>query len=61
LKSIEYRISPNVADSELNELFASAWENHVERRFGPVVERSLTYIGAYAGARLVGFVNLAWD
>ena len=61
MDEIEYRIEPELTDSELNELFASAWENHVERKFGPVLERSLTYVGAFAGLRLVGFVNVAWD
>jgi ribosomal protein S18 acetylase RimI-like enzyme len=58
---IEYRIRPKIADAELNELFASAWQNHVEREFGPVLERSLTFVCAFAGTRLVGFVNVAWD
>jgi len=58
---VEYKIGPNVADRELNELFACAWENHVEREFGPVLERSLTYVCAFDGTRLVGFVNVAWD
>jgi len=61
VNDLEYRIEPALTDSELNDLFASAWENHAERKFGPVLERSLTYVGAFAGSRLVGFVNVAWD
>ena len=61
VNDVEYRIKPKVADGELNELFASAWESHVEREFGPVLERSLTYVCAFVGTRLVGFVNVAWD
>jgi ribosomal protein S18 acetylase RimI-like enzyme len=61
VNDVEYRIEPRVADGELNELFASAWENHVERGFGPVLERSLTYVCAFARTRLVGFANVAWD
>jgi ribosomal protein S18 acetylase RimI-like enzyme len=61
LNGVEYRTEPKVADAELNELFASAWEKHVERKFGPVLERSLTYVCAFDGTRLVGFVNVAWD
>ena len=61
MNDLEYRIEPALTDSELNELFASAWENHAERKFWPVLERSLTYVCAFVGSRLVGFVNVAWD
>jgi ribosomal protein S18 acetylase RimI-like enzyme len=61
VNGVEYKIKPKVTDRKLNELFAAAWENHIERKFGPVLKRSLTYIGAFAGTRLVGFVNVAWD
>ena len=59
--SIVYRVSPPVGDRALNALFAAAWEGHEERSFAPVLERSLAYVCAYAGGRLAGFVNLAWD
>ena len=61
MDEIEYRIEPDLSDTELDDLFASAWENHTARKFGPVLESSLTYVGAFAGTRLVGFVNVAWD
>lgn len=61
MSEIEYRVEPELSDSDLNHLFASAWENHAERSFGPVLARSLTYIGAFDGSRLIGFVNVAWD
>jgi ribosomal protein S18 acetylase RimI-like enzyme len=61
VNGIEYRIGPKVTDHEINELFASAWENHVERKFGAVLERSLIYVCAFAANRLVEFVNVAWD
>ena len=61
MDEIEYRIKPELSDRDLNDLFASAWENHAERKFGSVLLRSLTYVGAFAGSRLVGFVNVAWD
>jgi ribosomal protein S18 acetylase RimI-like enzyme len=56
-----YRLSPAVDDSELNALFVAAWPSHARRDFTPVLKQSLAYICAYAGARLIGFVNLAWD
>lgn len=61
MDTIEYRIEPELSDRDLNDLFAFAWENHVEREFGPVLARSLTYIAAFDGTHLVGFVNVAWD
>jgi ribosomal protein S18 acetylase RimI-like enzyme len=61
MDAMEYRTSPVVSDAELNELFARAWEGHVERPFSPVLSRSLAYICAYEAGRLTGFVNIAWD
>ena len=61
MSEIEYRIEPELSDRDLNGLFATAWENHKERTFGEVLARSLTYAAAFDGARLVGFVNVAWD
>ena len=58
---VTYRRSPPLASSALNQLFATAWPEHVAREFAPVLERSLVYIVAFDGAQLVGFVNVAWD
>lgn len=58
---IIYRTSPPVSNAVLNELFDAAWENHTASDFGPVLERSLAYVCAFDGERLIGFVNLAWD
>lgn len=58
---IVYRISPPVGNDDLNALFATAWPNHTEHDFQPIMQRSLAYVCAYQGPRLVGFVNVAWD
>ena len=59
---VRYRTSPAVTDSQLNALFSSAWpQPYVARTFAPVLARSLGYFCAYAGANLIGFVNVAWD
>ena len=58
---IRYRPSPPLEDGELAALLRSAWPAHAERDFTPILERSLVWIGAFDGARLVGFVNVAWD
>ena len=53
--------SPPLGNEELNALFQSAWASHRTRDFQPVLARSLVYVAAYRGPRLVGFVNVAWD
>jgi GNAT superfamily N-acetyltransferase len=58
---IEYLVSPPVANDALNVLFASAWDEHRDTDFQPVLTRSMAYVCAFDGQRLVGFVNLAWD
>jgi len=52
---------PSVGNQDLNTLFASAWQRHEARDFAPILARSLTYFCVYAGERLIGFINLAWD
>lgn len=56
-----YRVSPALRSDEVNDLFAAAWVHHERRDFEPVLVRSLTYVCAYLGSSLVGFVNVAWD
>lgn len=58
---IDYRLSPPITNAALNELFGAAWDGHHERDFTVQLRHSLLYVCAYDGARLVGFVNLAWD
>ncbi len=58
---IIYRISPAVTNDELNSLFTNAWENHEAIDFRPLIKRSLAFVCARHAARLIGFVNLAWD
>jgi ribosomal protein S18 acetylase RimI-like enzyme len=57
---IRYERRPAIDIDELNRLFAAAWgasKPGYERVFG----HSFTWIGAWDGADLVGFVNVAWD
>ncbi len=53
--------SPALGNDELNELFGSVWPSHTWRDFQPVLARSFTYLAAYHGLHLVGFLNVAWD
>lgn len=61
MTDIEYRISPPLGDIILNRLFSAAWPGHEDRDFIRVLERSLTYVGAFDEDVLVGFVHVAWD
>jgi GNAT superfamily N-acetyltransferase len=55
------RISPPVSSEQLNDLFATAWENHKPYDFQPVIKHSLLYVCAYHDEQIVGYVNMAWD
>lgn len=58
---IELQVSPTLTNEQMNQLFSSAWPNHKPRDFRPLLERSLEYIATFDQAKLVGFVNIAWD
>jgi GNAT superfamily N-acetyltransferase len=59
--TVTYEVSPALSDELLNALFASAWPAHPPTAFARVLEHSLLYVAAFAGDRLVGFVNVATD
>lgn len=61
MNDLIYRVSPSLANDELNALMATAWQDHAWRDFQPILNRSLAFVCAYHKTRLVGFVNLAWD
>ncbi len=58
---IDYKVSPEVDDEALNELFFESWDGHIERHFQGVLRHSLAYLCAFDRGRLIGFVNIAWD
>ncbi|QPC84413.1 GNAT family N-acetyltransferase [Phototrophicus methaneseepsis] len=61
MQPIEFRIRPPITNEELNPLFSTAWAKHTWADFDPVLKRSLLYVCAYDGDKLVGFVYVAWD
>ncbi|HET9012604.1 MAG TPA: GNAT family N-acetyltransferase [Gemmatimonadaceae bacterium] len=62
MSEIEYRISPPLGNILLNRLYTAVWPDHEERDFQRVLERSVTYVGAFdEDDVLVGFVYVAWD
>jgi len=54
--SITYRQRVPVSDEALQALGKQPWP-----RLPQVLARSFTWITAYEGDRLIGFVNVAWD
>lgn len=58
---IRYLVRPDVNNDVLNALFAASWEAHAPCDFERQLKHSLTYVCAYRGETLVGFVNVAWD
>lgn len=58
---VELRRRPDIDQSELQALFASAWPDGPKPGYEKVLEQSLTWIGAYDEGRLVGFVNVDWE
>ncbi|SDT82801.1 Acetyltransferase (GNAT) family protein [Streptomyces sp. TLI_053] len=54
-------VRPELTDTELNELFGASWPAHSPVSFAPMLARSLTWIAARRGNRLVGFVNVVGD
>jgi GNAT superfamily N-acetyltransferase len=58
---VRYQRNPMLDNRQLNELSAASWDAPGESDFGPVLKRSLGYIGAFDGDLLIAFVNIAWD
>jgi GNAT superfamily N-acetyltransferase len=48
-------------DDAMRRLWLAAWGGAGPESFQPILKRSLAHVGAYDGATLVGFVNVAWD
>src|SRR4051812_180881 len=58
---IAYRLAPFPAEEELQPMWQAAWGNPWSGDLAFILARSLTHACAYAGDRLVGYVNVAWD
>ncbi|HEV7701668.1 MAG TPA: GNAT family N-acetyltransferase [Pyrinomonadaceae bacterium] len=61
MRSIEYRVRPELTSDELNGLFTHVWDDHELTDLSDVLAHSLTYVCAYREGELVGYVNVAWD
>jgi GNAT superfamily N-acetyltransferase len=61
METFQLTVSPPLENNELNELFQACWPDHVDQDYSDVLKRSLAYVCARDGDRLVGFVYIAWD
>jgi ribosomal protein S18 acetylase RimI-like enzyme len=58
---VSYRIDPFPSEEELEPMWTAAWGSPWSGDLAFILARSLVHAGAYAGDRLVGYVNVAWD
>jgi GNAT superfamily N-acetyltransferase len=57
---VQIAVDPLPSEQDLGALWEAAWGGR-PASFAQVLSRSLGHVGAYDGARLIGFVNIAWD
>jgi hypothetical protein len=57
MEDLQYLINSPVASRQLNDLFASSWEEHQWRDFEPVLGRSLGYICTWL-SRVISIASL---
>jgi heme-degrading monooxygenase HmoA/GNAT superfamily N-acetyltransferase len=58
---VRFAQSAPIDGEHLNTLLRESWPDHTDRDFSAVLARSLVYVCAFTGGRLIGFVNVAWD
>lgn len=59
--AVSFRLDPFPSEEELGPLWHAAWGSGWSGDLAFILTRSLVHVGAYAGDRLVGYVNVAWD
>lgn len=58
---ITYRLDAFPSEEELEPMWSAAWGDAWGGDLAFILTRSLTHACAYAGGRVVGYVNVAWD
>lgn len=58
---IRLAVDPFPAAAEFEALWQAGWGASAGDYLTSILPRSLAHVAAYAGDRLVGFVNVAWD
>jgi GNAT superfamily N-acetyltransferase len=59
--AVAIRVDPAPGAEEFSALWQAAWGTPWTSDTGAIWSRSLAHLGAYAGERLIGYLNLAWD
>ena len=59
--SVVLTVNLPVSNEDLNGLRTAAWDAVGDQDWEPILQRSLGWVCATDGNRLVGFVNIAWD
>ena len=54
-------LSQHLTNATLNELFAAAWDGHVDSDIVSTLDNCALWVCANDGERLVGFVKVVWD
>ena len=58
---LDFKVDPFPSNTDIDSLWLASWGSAAPSFFSNILSRSLGHIGAYDGARIVGFVNVAWD
>ena len=58
---VKYRVRSELTSEDLNGLFDRVWDDHEFTDLNGVLSHSLTWVAAYRGDELIGYVNVAWD
>jgi predicted N-acetyltransferase YhbS len=61
LITVTYKVSPPLVESRLHTLLARASGREVDTTYTRMLARSLVFVAAFDGERLIGFVNVATD
>ena len=58
---ITFQVRAPLSTEALAQLMDEAWDEPRADRWDAVLRRSLTWVTAHDGDKLIGFMNLAWD
>jgi GNAT superfamily N-acetyltransferase len=63
--SHRFQLKPTLSNTQLEALLAAAWPDRAPLNWQAILERSLCWVGAFAGEdeseQLIGFVYVAWN
>ncbi|MDR0228411.1 MAG: GNAT family N-acetyltransferase [Flavobacteriaceae bacterium] len=59
--NIVYTVNASLDINALNSFMEKVWKGHIWVDYNQVLSISLSYIIAYSGNEIIGFINIAWD